>query len=175
MTAEETVYAHLSEFAAFTATGATLHPLQVPPAQTPLPWVSYGLTAIEPVDPTVDAPAGSHHYEMGFAVSAETVAATRQIADAIRAALDGFSGGQILFSEHTHTEFLADAETDFYGASVEFGMIGKEAAVLTVQSNLPLVEVREDGLYFGGRRLAFADEIGPIGRAFRSAFSSAFR
>lgn len=158
-TIEPDIFSRLSTYTPLTATGCTVTPVNLRVNEPALPWLSYAITHAEPVDPELDGAGQLTRYEVGIGLAATDYDELRSVADAVKAALDQFSGGQIAMSVWQSSDLGIDSDTGQFAGSMVFEVVGREAAILPIESGLPVVEVHEDGLYFGGEKIGTAADV----------------
>lgn len=153
-TLEESICSRLSTDPAITALIAEdrIYPGRIPPHDAPSPWVYYEITESQPLAALGTVQESQNVVEL--TIIADEYASAKQLADAIKSSLNGYRGGQILRAFWANTARVDSDE----GAQLQmlFNMRATDGPMVAVQAGLPRVEVRSDGLYFGG------DLVGPV-------------
>jgi len=136
-----------------------IYPTQIPDYEIPSPWVMYAVRESEPSD-TLAGETTLIRYRFEFDVLADTYAAGRDVAEAIRLALHDWSGGQVAAAFWVGTN--SNLVDDGYHFEVAFNVWGYESGIVPSAAGLPRVIVQADGLYFGGVRVGSSLDAGAL-------------
>ena len=140
----------LSDAAVSSLVGDRIYPDDVPDHQLSAPFIYYTVPEEQP-NTTLRGDMMSVGCTVEFELLAESYAQLNDLKTALRTSLHLWRGGQVKRAFWKSSQ--SGVTDDGYRATVLFTVFGTDAPLVPTQSGVPRVEVREDGLYFGGSKV----------------------